>query len=140
MTVVTANQLVSECSQDMITVLQKGSYRLIETKGHVKILFLDDKPYAWIVAEGIGEIIVTSHQPHKADHILATGIYRIYNVEYEATLSDQLHLELNVGERLWQGYLLLTGLPNDNRKRTRIIPTKEVISSHSTAQVELSFG
>lgn len=113
----------------MITVLQKGSYKLIETKGHVKILILDDKAYAWIAARGIGEILVTSHQPHKADCILASGIYRLYDVEDETRLSDHKHLELNLGERLWQGYLLLTGLPDDTKKRARIIPTHEVISA-----------
>jgi hypothetical protein len=119
----------------MITVLQNGSYKLIETKGHVKILMLDDKTYAWIVAKGIGEILVTSHSPHKADHILATGIYRLYDVEDEPHLSDQLHLELVVGENLWQGYLLLTGLPDDKKKRARIIPTTEVILSRQVPSI-----
>jgi hypothetical protein len=113
----------------MITVLQKGLYTLIETKSHTKILTLDGVTYAWIVAKDIGEILVTSHVPHKADHTLATGVYRLYDVKDEPHLSDQLHLELNVGEHLWQGYLLLTGLPDDKKKRTRIIPTREVVSS-----------
>lgn len=113
----------------MITVLRKGAYKLIETKGHVKILALDDKLYAWVVAENIGEILVTTHYPHITDHILATGIYRHYDVTDEPKLSDQQHLELNVGERLWQGYLLPTGLPSGAKIRSRIIPTKEVISS-----------
>ena len=113
----------------MITVLRKGAYRLIETKGHVKILTLDDKLYAWFVAENIGEILVATHHPHATDHILATGQYRHYDVTEEPKLSDQQHLELNVGERLWQGYLLPTGLPAGTKTRSRIIPTKEVISS-----------
>jgi len=113
----------------MITVLQKGTYRLIETKDHVKILTLDDRAYAWIVVKNIGEILVTSHNPHQTDHILATGAYRLYDVEDKPELADLQHLELNVGERLWQGYLLLTGLPSDEKIRGRIIPTKEVVSS-----------
>lgn len=114
----------------MITVLQKGLYTLIETRDHVKILTLDDKVYVWITAENIGEILVSSHNPHKADHVLATGAYRIYEVEDEPDLADLRHLELNVGERLWQGYLLLTGLPDDDKKSSRIIPTHEVVSRH----------
>jgi hypothetical protein len=112
----------------MITVLQKGAYQLIETKGHVKILTLDGKTYAWIAIEGIGEILVSSHNPHKTDHILAIGAYRLYEVDDEPQLSDQQHLELNVGERAWQGYLLPTGLPTNQKKRARIIPTKEIVT------------
>lgn len=32
----------------MITVLKTGSYKLIETKWANKILYLDNKAYAWI--------------------------------------------------------------------------------------------
>lgn len=113
----------------MIKTLQTGSYRLQETKGHVKILNLDGQDYAWVAAEGIGEILVTSHVPHKMDHMLATGSYNIYDVTDEPKLSDQQHMELEVGRQLWQGYLLLTGLPNDSKKRSRIIPTREIITA-----------
>lgn len=120
----------------MITVVQKGSYRLIETRGHVKVLKLDGTSYAWILAAGIGEILVTSHNPHRTDHILAAGAYRLYDVDDEPVFSDQPHLELNVGEGLWQGYLLPSGLPNDQKRRVRIIPTKEVVSSVRLPQPE----
>jgi hypothetical protein len=33
-----------------------------------------------------------------------------------------------VGKGTWQGYLLPTGLPDDKKKRNRIIPTDEVIT------------
>ncbi len=102
---------------------------MIETKDQVKILTLDDDVYAWIVVKNIGEILVTSHNPHETDHILASGGYRLYQVEDEPELADLQHLELNVGERLWQGYLLLTGLPGDKKKRGRIIPTAETVLS-----------
>jgi hypothetical protein len=39
-----------------------------------------------------------------------------------------MHLELSIGKGQWQGYLLLTGLPTNKKRRNRIIPTKEVIS------------
>ncbi len=113
----------------MTTVLPKGVYKLVESKAHNQILMLDQDTFVWIAAKGIGEILVASHKLHKTDHILATGVYRLYNVEDEPKLSDQVHLELNVGNHVWQGYLLPTGLPTATKKRARIIPTTEVISS-----------
>lgn len=118
----------------MINILQRGIYRLIETKGQTKILILDGKDtYAWVNAVEIGEILVTSHKTHNADCVLATGTYRLYSVKDEPKLSDQLHLELYVGCDTWQGYLLPTGLPTDEKKRNRIIPTKEVITNSNEA-------
>ncbi len=112
----------------MITVVARGNYKLIETKSQVKILTLDDQVYAWVWAKDIGEILVASHHPHKIDHILAIGRYRLYNVENEPNYSDLLHLELLVGAGHWQGYLLLTGLPAGDKIRSRIIPTTEIIT------------
>lgn len=117
----------------MVKLIQKGIYRLIETKSQTKILILDGKnTYAWVTAEGIGEILVASHKTHKMDNILAIGQYRIYRVKDESELTDLIHLELHAGNGTWQGYLLTTGLPTDEKKRNRIIPTKEVITE-STA-------
>jgi len=114
----------------MITVGKRGLYRLIETKAQTKILILDGRDtYAWINAGEIGEILVASHKTHKADCVLATGNYRLYKVKDEPKLSDQLHLELHVGYGIWQGYLLPTGLPTNEKKRNRIIPTTEVITA-----------
>ena len=113
----------------MIKLVQSGIYQLIETKGQIKILTLDKVfIYAWVYAEEIGEILITSHNPHKTDHLLAVGKYRLYEVEEELQLTDTLHLELLVGEGIWQGYLLITGLPDDEKKRSRIIPTHELVS------------
>ncbi len=113
----------------MIKIVAQGTYHLIETKGHTKILTLDrKKTYAWVNAEDIGEILVTTHKSHEVDHLLSAGNYRIYDVKDEDNIADLLHLELFVGEGLWQGYVLPTGLPNDEKKRNRIIPTKELIT------------
>jgi hypothetical protein len=112
----------------MITLMDKGDYRLIETKSQVKILFLNDLAYAWVWAKDIGEILVTTHQPHKIDHILAVGRFRLYDVENEPKFIDNQHLELLIGDGQWQGYLLLTGLPTAQKIRSRIIPTKELIT------------
>lgn len=114
----------------MINLLQSGSYKLYETKHHVKILALDDNQYAWVEPPRIGEILVISHTNHKTDCILSIGDYRLYGVVDEPHLSDHIHLELEVGWRQWQGYLLLTGLPDNQKKRARIIPTTEVISGN----------
>lgn len=113
----------------MIKIVVQGTYHLIETKGHTKILTLDrKKTYAWVNAEDIGEILVTTHKSHEVDHLLSAGNYRIYDVKDEDNIADLLHLELFIGEGLWQGYVLPTGLPNDEKKRNRIIPTKELIT------------
>lgn len=124
----------------MITLLRRGSYKLIETKRHTKVLYLDGETYAWVEPASIGEILVSSHKEHATDCILAIGEYRLYDVEDEAKLSDQLHLELEVGRGVWQGYLLLTGLPEAEKKRTRIIPTREVVTGrypvHEKAPIE----
>lgn len=113
----------------MIRLIDQGYYHLLETKGHTKILTLDKKKvYAWVNAEDIGEILVTTHRSHIVDHLLAAGKYRLYEVKNEFSFTDGLHLELFVGEGLWQGYLLPTSLPNDIKKRNRIIPTNETIT------------
>lgn len=113
----------------MIKLIDGGKYQLIETRRHTKILTLDRrKSFAWINAADIGEILVTSHKTHIADHILAIGNYRLYQVKNEKNLTDLAHLELFVGDGVWQGYLLPTGMPTDEKKRNRIIPTKEIIT------------
>lgn len=113
----------------MIKLIKQGDYQLIETKGLTKVMSLSDKgTFAWINAEGIGEILVSSHKKHQADYILAVGKYRLYEVKDEPELADTLHLELSTGKGNWQGYLLITGFPSDKTKRSRIIPTKEIIT------------
>lgn len=114
----------------MIKLVQSGHYTLIETKGQTKILTLDSRQtFAWVHVDEIGEILITSHKSHKIDHLLASGKYRLYEVEDEPKLTDLLHLELLVGEGVWQGYLLTTGLPTDKKRRNRIIPTQEIITT-----------
>lgn len=117
----------------MVELIEVGNYKLLETKNQVKILELSDKVFAWINVQGIGEILVTSHNPHKTDSLLAVGRYRMYDVEDDPDFSDHIHLELSVGSGQWQGYLLLTGLPDDTKKRARIVPTHEVISGKKRA-------
>lgn len=113
----------------MIKTLQKGNYKLLETKNQTKILILDDKKtFAWVDVEEIGEILITSHKNHDTDTILSLGSYKLYDVKDEPDFVDLQHLELEVGKNTWQGYLLPTGLPDNKDKRNRIIPTKEVIS------------
>ena len=113
----------------MIKLLQSGTYHLIETRGHTKILHLNGKKtYAWVVAGNIGEILVTSHKTHRVDHTLAVGKFRLYDVKNEKNLQDVQHLELLVGQGIWQGYELPTGLPTDTKIRNRIIPSREIIT------------
>ena len=114
----------------MITLLKNGHHKLIETKHHTKVLYLDDDTYAWVEPPSIGEILVTSHKTHKTDYVLSVGRYYVYDVVDEPDVSDHIHLELEVGEDTWQGYLLLTGLPDDTKSRGRIIPTHEIITGN----------
>jgi hypothetical protein len=115
----------------MITLFRTGSYRLIETKDDTKVLYLDTDAYAWVKPKNIGEILVVSHNPHKLDCLLASGRYNLFTVIDEPSLTDLQHLELEVGRHTWQGYLLLTGLPDDHKKRARIIPTVQLITKTS---------
>ena len=112
----------------MITLLLSGAYKLMETKGQTKILYLDDTVYAWVQPADIGEILVASHKRHVTDTLLAAGEYRLYDVRNDPQFSTHEHLELEVGPGIWQGYLLLTGLPTKYKKRRRIVPTNETIS------------
>lgn len=114
----------------MINLRKSGTYKLIETKHHTKILYLGTAAYAWVEPKRIGEILVTTHGMHKTDCVLSTGHYRLYDVDQEPHLSDNQHLELEVGKDHWQGYLLLTGLPDDRKTRSRILPTHELITGN----------
>lgn len=118
----------------MIKLIKQGDYQLIETKRLNKILSLSDKgTYAWVNAEGIGEILVSSYKEHEADYVLAVGKYRLYEVKDEPKLADTLHLELTTGKGNWQGYLLITGFPTEKDRKSRIIPTKEIITKSSSS-------
>lgn len=112
----------------MIKLITKGKYRIIWAKDRQRILYLEDQGYLWSHAKGIGELLTFSKHPHKLSYTLAEGKYRIYAVKNEPKYVDLRHLELSVGPNLWQGYLLLTGLPTAIKIRSRIVPTSEVIS------------
>ena len=113
----------------MVTSLRKGTYRLIETKEQTKVLTLDEKVYSWVVDDEFPKIGIMTHNPRNTDHLLATGKYRLHQILDDPELSELQHLKLNVGEKLWQGYVLLNGLPNDKKKSSRIIPTKTILSA-----------
>jgi len=112
----------------MINLLETGPYRLLSTREHGTMLFLGEQGYHWSWAKGIGELLTLSKRPHQPSHTLAEGRYRIYDVKDEPKVTDLHHLELSLGPRKWQGYLLLTGLPDTKRIRRRIVPPEEVIS------------
>jgi hypothetical protein len=113
----------------MIKLLQSGDYQLIETLEKDKILIFDKKQtFVWLSADEAGGMLVAAHTTQSNDHFLSLGTYRIYQVEHEPHLTDALHMELLVGEGVWQGYLLSIGLPDTQRSTSRFIPTKELIS------------
>ncbi len=112
----------------MLKLLSRGTYNIIETPHLTKILELSDLGYfAWINAGEIGEILVLSDK-YPSLYILSSGAYRLYEVKNEPTLTDTIHLELFIGRGSWQGYLLPTNLPTKTHLRSRIIPTKEIIT------------
>lgn len=118
----------------MIRLLKHGDYHLIETRGATRILELSGKGnYVWVNASGIGEILVFSQGQYQTSFILAQGKYRIYEVKDEDKLTDTIHLELFIGDGIWQGYLLITGLPTGGHKRSRILPTKEIITKSNVS-------
>lgn len=124
----------------MIKLIKEGRYTLLETKNETKILILDDiHKFAWINVSNIGEILVTTHKTLRKDCLLSIGKYRLYDVKDEPDLTDLIHLELLVGDGMWQGYLLPLGLPTTTKKRGRIIPTEEIITVSTTSypQVQL---
>lgn len=119
----------------MIQLIQKGKYKLIETIGQTKILSITHdhgvsktRTFAWVNLTNSGEILVASHKSHKSDNILTLGRYRLYKVKSEPRLTDLLHLELFVGDGIWQGYLLPNGLPTLKYNKKKIVPTPEVIT------------
>lgn len=112
----------------MITIQETGAYKLIETKQGNKILYLDGRVYAWIDSKRVGELLVTTHRKHNSYFFLSRGAFILYGVKDEEYLTDLQHLELECGTYAWQGYLLPTGLPDDNKKKSRIIPTDQLIT------------
>lgn len=122
----------------MIKILKEGQYKLIETKRHTKVLTLDTLSFAWVEPAHIGEILVLSHRAHKTDCVLSVGRYLLFSVQDEPQFSDHIHLELEVGLNYWQGYILLTGLPDGQKKKSRIIPTTELIVGNYPNDIHVS--
>jgi len=114
----------------MITVMKIGLYKLVETKENTKLLYLDNQAYAWIMPKTTGEILVVMRKEHKFDTVLSTGHYCLYDVKDEPKLTDLEHLELQVGDHEWQGYLLPTGMPVETKPRSMIISTNQTITAN----------
>jgi hypothetical protein len=115
----------------MVRFVDGGPFRLMETNHGIKLLELNHKTYAWIVAPHIGSLLIYSVHPHKIADVLSRGHFRLYDVIDEPRLTDTWHLEVEVGEGGWQGYLLLTGLPDSMDTRKAITPTHELIATET---------
>jgi hypothetical protein len=111
----------------MITRRRCGLYKLVETKSQTKIFYLDNDTYAWVEPPALGELLASSRREHAT--ILSMGIYCVFDVKNEPRLTNTTHLELEVGGGVWQGYLLIAGLPDEHKMRARIVPTRECISA-----------
>jgi hypothetical protein len=119
----------------MITTVETGTYTLVQTTRHTKMLRLDDDTFIWLHTKTAGGILMASAAAHDADFTLSTGHYYLYHTEEEEPhLTDSWHLELEFGENTWQGYLLPTGLPDDKKTRKRILPTNQIITGNPRHQ------
>jgi hypothetical protein len=117
----------------VIRLVNQGSYKLIGTWGGTKILILNDKDrFAWMHAgDKIGEILVSTRKKFADHYTLARGKFRIYEVRNRDKQNTGTHLELYIGEGMWQGFLLPKGLPKGRDIRNKIIPTHQVITEAS---------
>jgi hypothetical protein len=116
----------------MKRLVRSGKYVLLETKGNTKLIALEKiGTYAWVNALRIGEILIKARNRFKIESILSKGRYRLYDIKNEPKLTDLQHLELEVGDGAWQGYLLPNGIPVSSEKKHRIIPTSELVPVRS---------
>jgi hypothetical protein len=112
----------------MFSIERQGSYKLTESRLQIKALYLDKTSYAMLFIDSLGEMISTARTPKPTDYTLSIGRYRVYNVQDEPDMTEGLHLELEVGDDIWQGYLLPNGLPGKNSIRGCLLPTRELIT------------
>jgi hypothetical protein len=113
----------------MIKLIDQGNYRLVGTKHHVTILYLNDQRYVWIWAKHIGQILVFSkYTTDEESYILAQGKFKLFDVIKEPNLIDLPHLQLSIDPKKWQSYLLLKGLPTVKTPKRRIVQTNEFIN------------
>lgn len=115
----------------MLQILQRGHYRLYQTTNGSKILILDDeRMFSWSGTGGKGSLKQRKTAPGLKHEFLSSGSYRVYNVEHEKNLTDGIHLELHVDERIWQPYLLPSGFPKDDKDAV-MQATDELITASS---------
>jgi len=113
----------------MIKLVESSSYKLVETKDNLKALILDTVPvYSWKNFGCNGTLEYIKFDSSKICCILSANNYRLYDVINEQNLKKGLHLELYVGNRKWQAYLLTKGLPTSKYKIRPITKIDEVIT------------
>lgn len=117
----------------MIKLLKEGTYLLGESKKHTRFLYLDKTCYVWVIVLSIGDILSKAVHTHEPATVLSKGRYKLYDIKNEPDLVDLKHLELEVEDGEWQGYLLLTGLPRGKKRRSRIVPTTEKVADYMEA-------
>ena len=116
----------------MKRLIKQGYYKLLETKKNTKVILLSDGGiFAWVDSPRIGEILIRFRKKFTLQNVLAIGKYRLFDIKNEPKLVDLQHLELEIGLRRWQGYLLPRGLPTTKDKKHRIIPTNELVPSRT---------
>lgn len=113
----------------MIKLLESSTYKLVETKNNLKALMLDDRDFfLWKNYGCSGKLEYIRFDPGQVCCLLNINNYRLYEVKDEPNLTAGMHLELHVGKRKWQSYLIEKGLPTIKNKKKPVASTNETIT------------
>lgn len=116
----------------MIRLIQWGEYRLaiiaegntiIAIDNHVYSLFPDHATLEFYDNQ-LPSLVVSALTLHR-------GNYRVFDVYDEPQLTETIHLELEDEDGYVKSYLLPRGLPHQNMRRARQIPTVQQITNSS---------
>ncbi len=113
----------------MIKLLDSGIYKLVGTKDNLKTLTLDDKDvFLWKSDGGNCNLEYIKFNTDQTCCLLSINNYRLYDVKDEPGLTTCLHLELCIGKRKWQAYLLKNGFPTKRNKEKPFLRKDEIIT------------
>lgn len=111
-----------------IDLKRKGNYESFETTHQHKILVLDNNDYYAWVDTSLGHLLVKSDPEHEKAKTLNQGEYILITPHDEPDMNDNIdHLELKENGK-YHNYVLPNGLPTDEDKQKKIIPTDEYLS------------
>ena len=113
----------------MIKLVESNTYKLVGTKDNLKALILDDKDVFLWKSDGRNcSLEYIKFNLGQTCCLLSINNYRLYDVKDEPDLTTCLHLELYIGKRRWESYLLKEGLPTVRNKKKPMSSTRETIT------------